>query len=41
MQPITILDYGAGNVRSRRNAIHKLGYEIHDVTRPEEHPAGP
>jgi len=36
MQPITILDYGAGNVRSLRNAIRKLGYEIRDVTRPED-----
>jgi len=36
MQPITILDYGAGNVRSLRNAIRKLGHEIQDVSRPED-----
>lgn len=28
---VTLLDYGAGNVRSVRNAIHKLGYTIKDV----------
>ena len=28
---ITLLDYGAGNVRSVRNAIRKLGYEVQDV----------
>lgn len=28
---VTILDYGAGNVRSLRNAIKKLGYEIKEV----------
>lgn len=33
---ISLLDYGAGNVRSVRNAIRRLGYEIHDITRPEE-----
>ena len=27
---ITLLDYGAGNVRSVRNAIMKLGYEWDD-----------
>ena len=36
MQPITILDYGAGNVRSVRNAIRKLGYTVRDVSRPED-----
>ena len=36
MQPITILDYGAGNVRSVRNAIRKLGYTTRDVGRPED-----
>lgn len=36
MQPITILDYGAGNVRSVRNAIHKLGYRVQDVSRAED-----
>jgi len=29
---ITLLDYGAGNVRSVRNAIKKLGFEITDAT---------
>jgi len=33
---ITLLDYGAGNVRSVRNAIRKLGYEVHDVQSPED-----
>ncbi|MCB2183104.1 MAG: imidazole glycerol phosphate synthase subunit HisF [Desulfobulbaceae bacterium] len=33
---ITLLDYGAGNVRSVRNAIRKLGYEVKDVARPED-----
>lgn len=33
---ITLLDYGAGNVRSVRNAIKKLGYEVRDVTKPED-----
>ena len=33
---ITLLDYGAGNVRSIRNAIRTLGYEIVDVTTPED-----
>ncbi|KAG2427097.1 hypothetical protein HXX76_012608 [Chlamydomonas incerta] len=28
---VTLLDYGAGNVRSVRNAIKKLGYTIRDV----------
>jgi len=28
---ITLLDYGAGNVRSVRNAIKKLGYTVQDV----------
>ncbi len=30
---VTLLDYGAGNVRSVRNAIKKLGYSIRDVSR--------
>ncbi len=29
---ITLLDYGAGNVRSVRNAIKKLGAQVQDVT---------
>lgn len=33
---VTLLDYGAGNVRSIRNAIHLLGYRIHDVKEPED-----
>jgi len=33
---ITLLDYGAGNVRSVRNAIRRLGYTVTDVTSPED-----
>lgn len=33
---VSLLDYGAGNVRSVRNAILANGYEIHDITKPEE-----
>ncbi len=33
---ITLLDYGAGNVRSVRNAIRKLGYEVRDVAGSED-----
>ena len=33
---ITLLDYGAGNVRSVRNAIRKLGFEVKDVTCPDD-----
>ena len=33
---ITLLDYGAGNVRSVRNAVRKLGYEIKSAETPEE-----
>ncbi len=33
---VTLLDYGAGNVRSVRNAVRKLGYEITDATSPED-----
>lgn len=33
---ITLLDYGAGNIRSIRNAIKKLGYAIKDVESPED-----
>ncbi len=36
MQAITLLNYGAGNVRSVRNAIKKLGYTVRDVSRPED-----
>lgn len=28
---VTLLDYGAGNVRSVRNAIKALGYELKEV----------
>ncbi|HET98465.1 MAG TPA: imidazole glycerol phosphate synthase subunit HisF [Desulfurivibrio alkaliphilus] len=31
---IALLDYGAGNVRSLRNAIRKLGHEVRDVVEP-------
>ncbi|MCF8056182.1 MAG: imidazole glycerol phosphate synthase subunit HisF [Desulfocapsa sp.] len=33
---ITLLDYGAGNVRSVRNAIKKLGYTVQDVRSPSD-----
>ena len=33
---ITLLDYGAGNVRSVRNAVQKLGYTIVDAKSPED-----
>ena len=33
---ITLLDYGAGNVRSVRNAIRKLGYAVNDVSSPQD-----
>lgn len=33
---VTLLDYGAGNVRSVRNAIRKLGCTVEDVTSPED-----
>ncbi|KAL8033534.1 hypothetical protein ABFX02_13G165600 [Erythranthe guttata] len=33
---VTLLDYGAGNVRSLRNAIRFLGCEIKDVQSPED-----
>jgi len=33
---ITLLDYGAGNVRSVRNAIKRLGFEVKDVTSPQD-----
>ena len=28
---VTLLDYGAGNVRSVRNALKRLGYEVKNV----------
>jgi len=33
---IHLLDYGAGNVRSVRNAIHSLGFEVSEATKPED-----
>jgi len=33
---VTLLDYGAGNVRSVRNAIKKLGFSVEDVVSPED-----
>ncbi|KAJ9153803.1 hypothetical protein P3X46_027205 [Hevea brasiliensis] len=33
---VTLLDYGAGNVRSVRNAIRHLGFEIKDVQTPAD-----
>ena len=33
---ITLLDYGAGNVRSVRNAIIKLGFSVKNVSSPED-----
>jgi len=33
---ISLLDYGAGNVRSVRNAILKLGFTVVDVKSPED-----
>jgi len=33
---ISLIDYGAGNVRSLRNAIGKLGYALTDIAGPED-----
>jgi len=33
---VSLLDYGAGNVRSVRNAIYSNGYEIEDITSPSQ-----
>jgi len=33
---IKMLDYGAGNVRSVRNAVRMLGYDIEDIDGPED-----
>lgn len=33
---ISLLDYGAGNVRSLRNAIHALGFSLTEIARPED-----
>lgn len=34
---VTLLDYGAGNVRSVRNALKRLGYAVKDVRPPDLH----
>ena len=33
---VTLLDYGAGNVRSVRNALRKLGYNVENVKTAED-----
>ena len=33
---VSLLDYGAGNVRSLINALEKLGFEIDYITSPEQ-----
>ncbi|MCG6939672.1 MAG: imidazole glycerol phosphate synthase subunit HisF [Thiohalocapsa sp.] len=33
---ISLLDYGAGNVRSLRNAVTRLGYAITDIRTPDD-----
>jgi len=33
---VTLLDYGAGNVRSVRNAIVRCGFEVVEATSPED-----
>lgn len=33
---VSLLDYGAGNVRSLRNAIKALGYEVEEINTAEE-----
>lgn len=33
---VSLLDYGAGNVRSLRNAIKVLGFDIHDISSPAD-----
>ncbi|XVF60342.1 hypothetical protein PTKIN_Ptkin08bG0037400 [Pterospermum kingtungense] len=33
---VTLLDYGAGNVRSLRNAIRYIGFDIQDVRTPKD-----
>lgn len=33
---IALLDYGAGNIRSVRNGIKKLGFDVCDVNSPED-----
>mmetsp|Transcript_3628 Transcript_3628/g.7651 ORF Transcript_3628/g.7651 Transcript_3628/m.7651 type:complete len:586 (-) Transcript_3628:211-1968(-) len=36
---VSLLDYGAGNVRSVRNAITSLGYPLVDITSPSQIPS--
>ncbi|KAG8458516.1 hypothetical protein KFE25_003051 [Diacronema lutheri] len=36
MVTVSLLDYGAGNVRSVRNALSKLGYRVVDIDKPEQ-----
>lgn len=36
MNRVSLLDYGAGNVRSLRNAIKALGFEIDDISTADE-----
>ena len=36
MGDVTLLDYGAGNVRSVRNAIRALGFAVRDVASPSD-----
>ena len=38
---VWLLDYGAGNVRSVRNAIRHLGYTVRDVASPADLAASP
>ena len=35
-EPVYLLDYGAGNVRSVRNAVTALGFEVRDVKTPKD-----
>ena len=35
-EKVSLLDYGAGNVRSLRNAIKALGYEVVDISTADE-----
>ena len=36
VERVSLLDYGAGNVRSLRNAIKALGYEVDDISTAKE-----
>ena len=37
LKEVTLLDYGAGNVRSVRNACRKLGYTLREVVARPAH----